>query len=173
MANMPTSLPSFTNPGSTDYLSSPAHSTQHSTLNDEVAAIAAKVGADSSAVATSLDYKVSSASSNNPGHKHIEDWVTASDGATVTFNLSSGSKQKVTLGDNRTLALSNVVAGHCFILRLIQDATGSRTVTWFSTIKWPAGVAPTLTTTANKEDVFGFFQTSTDNYQGFIIGQNL
>ena len=100
-------------------------------------------------------------------------WVTATDDTTVTFDLSSGTKQKVTLTDNRTLALSNVVAGHVFILKLIQDATGSRIVTWFSTINWAGGSAPTLTTTATKADVFGFIQTATDTYDGFIIGQNV
>src|SRR3990167_672614 len=83
-------------------------------------------------------------------------WVTATDGATVTFNLASGNKQRVTLAGNRTLALSNVQNGHAFVIRLLQDGTGSRTVTWFSTIKWAGGSAPTLTTTANKADVLGF-----------------
>jgi hypothetical protein len=79
----------------------------------------------------------------------------------------------VTLGGNRTLALSNVSAGDTFIISLIQDGTGGRTVTFFTTIKWADGVTPTLTTTANKADVFGFIQTSSNNYYGFIVGQNL
>ncbi len=99
--------------------------------------------------------------------------VTASDGSTVTFNLTNGHIQQVTLGGNRTLALSNVSAGDCFVLRLIQDGTGSRTVNWFSTIKWTYGTAPTLTTTGGKTDVFGFICTSSGNYDGYIIGQNL
>lgn len=106
-----------------------------------------------------------------------EAWTDATDGATITFNLASGAssakKQRVTLGGNRTLDLSNVGTGQAFILRLQQDATGSRTVTWFSTIRWSGGSAPTLTTTANKADVFGFIQTGTGTYDGFIVGQNL
>jgi len=47
-ANFPTSSPSFTNPSGTDYLNSPAHATQHSGVNDEVVAIAAKIGTGSS-----------------------------------------------------------------------------------------------------------------------------
>ena len=54
-----------------------------------------------------------------------------------------------------------------------QDGTGSRTVTWFDTITWPGATAPTLTTTLNKSDVFGFMQTGTSTYDGYIIGQNL
>jgi hypothetical protein len=95
-----------------------------------------------------------------------------SDAATITFGLAT-SLHTVTLGDNRTLALASETIGQTFVIRLVQDATGSRTVTWFSTIKWPGGVAPTLTTTANKTDVFGFIVTSAGNYDGFIIGQNL
>jgi len=102
-------------------------------------------------------------------------YQTATDGSTVTFDLGNGGyrKHKVTLGGNRTLAISNGVVGQVFIIDLIQDATGSRTVTWYSTIKWADGTAPTLTTTANKIDSFGFIVTSANNYQGYVIGQNL
>ena len=95
------------------------------------------------------------------------------DGATVTFDLDSANTHTVTLAGNRTLALSNADAGQKFIIRLVQDGTGSRTVTWFSTIKWAGGVTPTLTTTANKTDVFGFICTSAGNYDGFVVGYNL
>ncbi len=94
------------------------------------------------------------------------------DAATVTFDLST-SLHTVTLGGNRTLALTNETVGQTFVIRLVQDGTGSRTVTWFSTIKWDGGSAPTLTATLNKTDVFGFICTSAGNYDGFIIGQNL
>lgn len=101
-----------------------------------------------------------------------QDVVTATDGATVTFDMSDGNYQKVTLGGNRTLALSNVKTGQVFMLNLIQDGTGSRTVTWFSGISWSGGSAPTLTTTASKQDVFGFICTGAGAYLGFIVGQN-
>lgn len=100
--------------------------------------------------------------------------VTASDGATVTFDLASGPLQQVTLEGNRTLALSNVPAtGALFTLTLIQDGTGSRTVTWFSGISWAEGSAPTLTTTASKADQFIFQKTGSGAYRGFIVGQNI
>ena len=56
--NFPTSLDTLTNPTSSDSLSSPSHSAQHANVNDAVEALQAKVGADSSAVTSSLDYKV-------------------------------------------------------------------------------------------------------------------
>ena len=95
------------------------------------------------------------------------------DGATVTFDLDEANTHTVTLGGNRTLALSNADVGQKFIIRLTQDATGSRTVNWFSTIKWPGNLVPTLTTTASKTDVFGFICTGTNTYDGFVIGYNL
>ena len=98
--------------------------------------------------------------------------TTDTDAATITFDLST-SYHQVTLAGNRTLALSNETTGQSFVVRLVQDATGSRTVTWFTTIKWDQGVAPTLTTTASKTDVFMFMATGTGTYDGFIIGQNM
>jgi hypothetical protein len=56
--NFPASLDTLTNPTSSDSLSSPSHSAQHANVNDAVEALQAKVGVDSSAVASSLDYKV-------------------------------------------------------------------------------------------------------------------
>ncbi len=98
---------------------------------------------------------------------------TNTDGTTITFDMDESNLHTVVLGGSRTLALSNTDAGQRFIIRLEQDGTGSRTVTWFSTIKWVGGSAPTLTTTASKTDVFGFICTSAGNYDGFVVGQNL
>lgn len=100
------------------------------------------------------------------------DIVTAADGATVTFDLSKGNVQKVTLGGNRTLALSNPKIGQVFFLIIIQDGTGSRIPVWFSTIKWSGGDPPTLSTGANDIDVFAFICYSSGNYYGSIVGQD-
>lgn len=94
--------------------------------------------------------------------------------ATATLDVSLGNIHKITMpAGNITIAISNETVGQCFIIELTQDGTGSRTVTWFSTIKWAGGSAPTLTTTADKRDTFGFRVTGTDTYDGFIIGQNI
>jgi len=59
--NFPTSLDSLSNPSPTDSLNdgSVPHATQHSDTNDAVEALEAKVGANSSGVTTSHDYKLS------------------------------------------------------------------------------------------------------------------
>lgn len=99
---------------------------------------------------------------------------TETDAATVTFDMDKSNVHMVKLGGNRTLAVSNVDVGQKFLIRLGQDATGSRTVTWFTNILWAdGGTAPTLTTTADKADLFGFVCTSGTFYDGFICGQNI
>lgn len=96
----------------------------------------------------------------------------ASDGATVTFDVdTNGGIQSVTLGGNRTLAVT-CTTNRAFVLILKQDATGTRVPVWFSGISWAGGSAPTLTTTANKTDTFGFIRTGAGAYLGYVIGQN-
>lgn len=102
-----------------------------------------------------------------------QNFLSVTDGATITFNGNLSNIFSVTLGDNRTLAVSNMAIGQCFIVRLVQDGSGNRTVTWFSTIKFPAGVTPVLSIGANKTDVFGFICTGSGTFDGFIVGQNL
>lgn len=105
---------------------------------------------------------------------HSVQTVSPNAGDTVTIDLSTGNLHTINMPDgNITLAISNGTAAQCFAIEIIQDTVGSRTVTWFDTIKWAGGVAPTLTTTANKKDMFSFVCTGTDAYDGFIVGQNI
>ena len=106
--------------------------------------------------------------------------VSGTDASTVTFDLNDSNTHRVTLGGNRTLAITNVSYGQKFTTRLTQDVTGSRTVTWFNDIHWAGGTAPTLTTTAHKSDLFGFMSTAVSgsaaqsgDFDGFVIGQNI
>lgn len=59
--NFPSSLDALSNPLATDKLNNPSHATQHANVNDAIEAIEAKVGVNSSAVTTSLDYKIAQA----------------------------------------------------------------------------------------------------------------
>jgi hypothetical protein len=103
---------------------------------------------------------------------HYGDITVDSDGATITFDMSVTDKHIVTLGGNRTLAVTNDQDGQTFMLILKQDGTGSRTVTWFANILWSNGSIPTLTTTADKIDVFSFIRLSSSSYLGFTTGLN-
>lgn len=99
---------------------------------------------------------------------------TPAGGATATLDVSTKNIHSITMpAGNITIAVSNEAVGQCFLVEITQDDVGSRTVTWFTTIRWADGSAPTLTTTASKRDVFGFRVTGTDTYDGYVVGQNL
>ena len=57
---------------------------------------------------------------------------TLTDGATITWDYNSGAEKTVTLGGNRTLTITNLPTDHVVYgtLRIVQDATGGRTLTF-------------------------------------------
>jgi len=88
---------------------------------------------------------------------------TLTDGATIDWNLSTQQVAKVTLGGNRTLnAPTNQQAGALYSLAIIQDGTGSRTLTFNSAYKFTGATAPTLTTTASAKDIIIFKSDGTN-----------
>ncbi|MDB5322215.1 MAG: hypothetical protein JWN40_3846 [Phycisphaerales bacterium] len=90
------------------------------------------------------------------GAYKVDKDITLTDGSTTTWDQSLGDRASWTVGGARTLAFSNARAG-TFILRLIQDGTGSRTVTWPASVKWPAGSAPTLSTAIGAVDIVSLY----------------
>ena len=83
--------------------------------------------------------------------------ATLTDQATVTWDASTQDVCKLTLGGNRTLAApTNNTTGQFISILVIQDGTGSRTLTWNAVFEFKDDTAPTLTTTANKGDLFVF-----------------
>jgi hypothetical protein len=83
--------------------------------------------------------------------------ATLTDASTISWDVSTSSVAKVTLGANRTLgAATNAQTGQFVSLLIIQDSTGSRTVTFNAAYEFKDDTAPTLTTTAAKGDLFVF-----------------
>jgi hypothetical protein len=78
----------------------------------------------------------------------------------------------VTLTANCTFTFPTASAGKSFTLVLQQDGTGSRSVTWPIGTRWPGGVAPTLTTTANAVDYVTFLSPAT-SWHGFLSGSDI
>ena len=72
----------------------------------------------------------------------------ANSSTAVTLALASGTVLSYTLTGNCTFTMPTATSGTSFIVKLIQDATGSRTAT-FTGVKWPGGTVPTITTTAS------------------------
>jgi hypothetical protein len=93
---------------------------------------------------------------------------TLTDASTISWDTSLGQIATVTLGGNRTIGAPTNLKVGTFILHVIQDGTGSRTLSWNSVFKWPAGVAPTLTTTASRRDLFSFVCDGTNLYGSFL-----
>lgn len=83
--------------------------------------------------------------------------ATLTDGATPAWNALTQPVAKITIAGNRTIgAASGGVSGQFISLLIIQDGTGSRTMTWNAAYEFKDDTAPTLTTTAAKGDLFVF-----------------
>jgi hypothetical protein len=89
--------------------------------------------------------------------------ATLTDGATITPDFGANQNFTVTLGGNRTLANpSNMVVGQTGSIFLVQDGTGSRTLSFGTYYDFAGGTAPTLTTTASAVDRLDYIvRTST------------
>lgn len=94
--------------------------------------------------------------------------------AAQTCNFDNGRFATVTATANFTsLTLSGGMAGEVYTLKIVQDATGSRTLSGAdSAIKWQGTTlygtthsAPTLTTTASKADMFFFLYDGTSYWE--------
>ena len=93
------------------------------------------------------------------------------DGATITPDFAVANNFSVTLGGNRTLANpSNLTAGQSGVIVITQDGTGSRTLAYGSYFKFPAGTAPTLTTTASAVDVLAYYVESSTRITARLVG---
>ena len=86
---------------------------------------------------------------NNPTVTNYVETVVAigNSGTSQTLSLTNGTVQTVTMTGNCTFTMPTATAGKSFILICTQDGTGSRTAV-FTSVKFPNGTAPTLTTTA-------------------------
>jgi hypothetical protein len=97
--------------------------------------------------------------------------ATLTDGATINWDMADESVAKVTLGGNRTMAApTNGSTGQFASIIVIQDGTGTRTLTWNAVFEFKDDAAPTLTSTGGKGDLFVF------QYNGskwLEVGRNL
>lgn len=83
--------------------------------------------------------------------------ITLTDASTIAWNANSGQTATVTLGGNRTMgAPTNLINGFYYLLTIVQDGTGSRTVTWNSIFRFTGNTAPTLSTAAGSVDQVAF-----------------
>tara|TARA_A100001391_G_scaffold185843_1_gene154653 strand:- start:2762 stop:3673 length:912 start_codon:yes stop_codon:yes gene_type:complete len=80
--------------------------------------------------------------------------TTLTDAASVAVSMNTGNNFLVTLGGNRTLAApSNATAGQTGSIYVVQDSTGSRTLSYNTVYKFPGGSVPVATTTGGAVDM--------------------
>lgn len=81
--------------------------------------------------------------------------VVAFNATAMALNCALSNVFTTALTANVTVApaFSNVKNGQTINWRLKQDGTGSRTMTWPTSFKWPGGTVPTLSTAANAVDL--------------------
>lgn len=91
-------------------------------------------------------------------------FVTLVDGATINWDMRDGSVATVTLGGNRTLAAPTNRRVGRGLIQIVQDGTGSRTLTWNAVFKWPSDTPPVLSTGAAAFDLFEFIDDGSNLY---------
>lgn len=171
----PTSLDSLSNPTATDKQNNPDHATQHANANDAVEAIEAKVGADSSVVTTSHDYKLSSLSGSEKAvgptstqtmtNKRItKRVVSTASSATPTPDADITDVYVLT-----ALAAAAAFAtpsgtptdGQALIIRILDNGT-ARALTWNAIYR--EGDIPLPTTTVVSQTMYlGFLYNDADS----------
>lgn len=85
---------------------------------------------------------------------------------TAQLDLTKGNKIKYTLDASATLTFVDPQGPSNLVIRFIQDSTGGHTVTFPAKVKWPLGIAPTLTTSPNAIDIVGLYFDGADYYGG-------
>jgi len=98
--------------------------------------------------------------------------TTLTDAATINSDFAVNNNFTVTIAGNRSIANpSNVVAGQSGSIFIVQDATGSRTLSWGSNFDWAnGGTAPTLSTAANAVDRVDYIVRSSTQIHAVFTG---
>jgi len=87
--------------------------------------------------------------------------ATLTDAATIAIDASAAKSFRLAftaaVGNSRTISNpTNLENSQTYMFILVQDAIGSRTVSWGDKFNFSGGSAPILTTTGNKRDILLF-----------------
>ena len=95
---------------------------------------------------------------------------TLTDGSSIDWNAATQDVCKVTLAGNRTLnAPTNPTTGQFISLLVIQDSTGSRTLSYNSVYQFVSGAAPTLSTGASDVDILVYSTRSSTTIDAALL----
>ena len=96
--------------------------------------------------------------------------TTLTDAASIVVNFALVNNFLVTIGGNRTLAApTNAVAGQTGQIYVIQDGTGSRTLSYNSVYQFVSGAAPTLSTGAADVDILVYSTRSASTIDAALL----
>ena len=96
--------------------------------------------------------------------------TTLTDAASIAVDFALGNNFLVTIGGNRTLAApTNAVAGQTGQIYVIQDGTGSRTLSYNSVYQFVSGAAPTLSTGASDVDILVYSTRSATTIDAALL----
>ena len=98
------------------------------------------------------------------GYYYSPTIIHSAAGAAETVDWSLGNTHRIILDENCTITLTNPVDGGKYSITLVQDGTGTNTVTWAdeANIYWgDGGTAPTITATANAISLCTFLYDGT------------
>ena len=89
---------------------------------------------------------------------------------TIQIDFTAGGISYLTLNQNVVIQNPNPVFKriNSYVIHLIQDGAGNHTVTWGTDFKWPAGIAPILSTAPGSRDIISFIGDGTYYYGTFI-----
>lgn len=82
---------------------------------------------------------------------HSSVYDNGNSGSSKTINFANGQHQKITLNDSPGITISAPGVG-IYYLRIVQDGTGNRTITWITSMYWPNGLPIVLSTAGGSID---------------------
>ena len=96
--------------------------------------------------------------------------TTLTDAASIAVDFALGNNFLVTIGGNRTLAApTNAVAGQTGNIYLIQDGTGSRTLSYNTAYQFVSAAVPTLSTGAGDVDMLIYSARSASTIDSVVL----
>lgn len=96
--------------------------------------------------------------------------VTLTDAATIAVDMNTFINAVVTLAGNRAMGNpTNEKVGQSGCIRIVQDGTGSRTLSYGTDWEFAGGTAPTLSTAAGSNDLLFYHVIASNRVFGNLV----
>jgi hypothetical protein len=104
----------------------------------------------------------------------VAEYDNGNSGAAKTIDWNNAGCQKITLTGNAAITMTDPLGPGRFLLKMIQDGTGSRNPSWDVSapqrVYWVGGAEPAWSTAANAVDIAVFYFDGTNYYGQAGIG---